>query len=102
MPDDETAEEPQVVETVPEPEAPPVPVSEPDVDLVGVMITNRTSKALVVGRSSHKERWVGVDERIGEWMVATIGDDHIVLRHEDQTRCLEMHADAKPGQPPAR
>ena len=92
MPDDPANPEPEVVEVAPTQveEAPPVEVEEPDLQLVGVLIAPGASKALIADNATGRERWVSEAEKLGDWTVETIADDHLVLRHKDENRRIDM------------
>ncbi|MEI2386915.1 hypothetical protein [Breoghania sp. JC706] len=92
MPDDLANPEPEVVEAAPPQveEAPPVEVEEPDLQLVGVLIAPGASKALIADNATGRERWISEAEKLGDWIVETIADDHLVLRHQDENRRIDM------------
>ena len=91
MPDDLREPAQEIIDVKPEPEAPPPsPLAEPDADLVGVLISPDASKALVARRSSGQESWIGEADRLGDWTVETIAEDHIILRHDNEERRLDM------------
>ncbi|WP_319774054.1 hypothetical protein [Breoghania sp.] len=95
MPDDLSEKE---LAAAPEPEpAPSFPVDEPDVVLRGVLITTNETKALLSARGSGVENWVTTGDEIGDWTVAEIVADHVILRYQDQERRLDLHTDAQDG-----
>ncbi|WP_321341225.1 hypothetical protein [Breoghania sp.] len=97
MPDD-IRDEVREAEAAPEPQpAPSFPVEEPDVALRGVLITSSESKALLSTLGSGAENWVMAGDEVGDWKVAVIAGDHVILRHQDQERRLDLHAVAQGG-----
>lgn len=96
MPDDPRAPKVAEVEAAPEPEAaPPAPVAPPDYDLLGVLIAPGESKALVMSRGDREETWVAARDKLGAWTVEAITQDHVMLRHEDETRKIEMRHEGR-------
>ncbi|PTW61058.1 hypothetical protein C8N35_103240 [Breoghania corrubedonensis] len=91
MPDDIREAASNAAESEPEPEAPPAaPVAEPDASLLGILIAPEGSKALVASGAQGAETWVVENDRLGDWSVDTIAQDHIILRHESELRRLNM------------
>jgi len=78
----------------PPPPPPPKPVALPDkIKLLGVVILSAERQALV-DTPPQPARWFKVGDKIGEWTIARIEENSIVLNHSARSATLPLYSDA--------
>lgn len=82
---------PERPQQVPEPVIEPEPeISEPDLALIGIVRTNKRTKALIVDNQSKREQWVQVGDRISGWLVKEIEQETVLLTHSGRSKVVKV------------
>src|SRR5262245_21186274 len=86
--------EPQKAAPPSPPPPPPKPVALPDkIKLLAVVILSEARQALV-DAPPQPARWFKIGDKIGEWTIARIEENNIVLNHSARSATLPLYSDA--------